>query len=356
MSPVAPYRVPQGTSNPFDSLQNEMNTYASRGFPGGVTLSDAYPDRGVAVSGVTWGGNTTSYVPNVISLSATTVVTVLSGGMYALPFVHGVGFGLSTLGLRRTASVAAGAPVGLLGVYDSTEDGFGNPYPRRLLWGSAVLDVSAINTTTEVTPNLSIAPGKVYWVVGNFGSNSCEVVGVPTASTGTFLGYSTGSGAPTLQTYLYGTYTFANVLPTLYPSGHTPVATIPPLFYFKYNPSQMQTFTQSFPIWSPSESDYAVRGVRLLGGQADVKTGSGRPSVKVKARIVNRSGATVLGTFDSSKDVLKPGVPFYLTDIKNDATPLPKDSVLEAYVEQTGWPLASVEGCRVCCDIVRTRP
>jgi hypothetical protein len=118
----------------------------------------------------------------------------------------------------------------------------------------------------------------------------------------------------------------------------------------------MQTFTKSFPIWSPSDDGYAVRGVRLIAGSSTIQSGAGRPSVKVSARIVNASGANSLGSFTSAGQGLKPGVPYYLTDPKADATPLPKDSVLEAYVEQRGWPLVSIDGCRVCCDLIRTRP
>jgi len=358
MSPVAPYRIPQGTSNPFDSLQNEMNTYASRGFPAGAALRDAYPDNGVAPSGVLWGTtNTSSFAANMSNqsdISAPPTMTLTLGNIYAVPFFHGVGHGIGGVGFRVTTGAATA--VAVFGIYDSIDDGRGNIYPGKKLWQSTEVAPTANNTSHQQTPNLTLPVGRIYWIAYHGGVASPTIVAGAVAATSGLLGYSTGSGAPSLQTYLSGARTYSSTMPTVYPSGQTAVATTPPLLWYYYDPALSMTHTRSVPIWSPAENDYAVRGVRLIGGLGTVQSGSSRPSVKVKARIVNGSGSTVLGTFDSTKDVLKPGVPFYLTDIKNDATPLPKDSILEAYVEQNGWPLLSVANCAVCCDLVRTRP
>lgn len=358
MSPVAPYRVPRGTTNPFDALQNEMNTYAARGFPGGVALADAYPDSGLAPSGVLWGTtNTSSFAANMANqsdISAPPTMTATFGNLYAIPFFHGVGHGIGGVGLRVvTGAVNATA---VFGIYDSLDDGRGNYYPGKKLWQSTQITPTANNTSHQQAPNLTLPVGRIYWIAYHGGVASPTVVALPLAATSSLLGYSTGVGAPTLQTYLSGARTYSSTLPTVYPSGQTAVATTPPLLWYYYDPSLSMTHSRSFPIWAPADNDYAVRGVRLIGGLGTVQSGSTRPSVKVSARIVNKDGATVLGTFDSTKDVLKAGVPYYLTDLAKDATPLPKDSILEAYVEQTGWPLLSVASCAVCCDVVRTRP
>lgn len=355
MSPVAPYRVPQGTSNPFDSLQNEMNTYASRGFPVGIPLWNALEDYGSVPSGVIWGTtNTSAFAANSATMLATSTKAMTFNNIYAVPFLNAVGHGISSMGLRVTTGVATS--VAVFGIYDSLDDGRGNFYPGRKLWQSTQITPTVSNTSHEQSPNLMLTPGKWYWAVYHGGTATPTITALAVGACSAGLGYSTGAGAPTLQTHLTGARTYNATLPTIYPSGQTASAAVAPFLWVEYNPALMQTFSRSFPIWAPAENDYAIRGVRLIGGLGTVQSGASRPSVKIKARIVNGSGSTVLGTFDSTKNILKPGVPFYLTDVKNDATPLPKDSILEAYVEQTGWPLLSVANCAVCCDLVRTRP
>lgn len=352
----APFRVPRGTSNPFDSLQNEMNAYADKGFPLGVSLSDAYQPPSLAPSGVLWGTtNTSSFAANGSNMTATTTKAVTFGNLYAVPFFHSVGHGISEMGLRSTAVVANA--VAVFGIYDSIDDGRGNFYPGKKLWQSTQVAVATAVSRAQ-SPNLVLPPGKVYWAVYHGGVATATVVALAVGATDALLGYSTGAGAPTLQTHLTGARTggYTTTLPSIYPAGQTAAAAVAPLLWIKYDPRLMQTFTRSFPIWSPSVDGYAVRGVRLLSGEGTVQSGASRPSVKITARIVNSSGANDLGVFDTRNNILTPGVPFYLTDVKNDSTPLPKDSVLEAYVEQTGWPLLSVSDCAVCCDVVRTRP
>lgn len=352
-SPV--YRIESGTTRPLDSLQNDLNLYASRGFPLGASLEDAWQVPSLAPSGVLWGTtNTSSFAANANNMTATTTMTATFGNLRAVPFFHEVGHGIGGMGFRVTTGAANA--VAVFGIYDSIDDGRGNFYPGKKLWQSTEVTPTANNTSHRQSPNLTIPPGHVYWMVYHGGVASPTVTAVAVAACSKLLGYSTGAGAPTLQTYLSGARTYNSTLPTLYPSGQTAVATAPPFLWGYYDPSLSQTLTRSFPIWAPAEEGYAVRGVRLLSGSPTVRSGSSRPSVKVKARIVNGAGAVVLGTFDSSKDVLKPGVPFYLTSPGTDSTVLAKDSILEAYVEQTGWPLLSVTGCRVCCDVVRTRP
>ena len=351
---TAVYRVPRGTTNPFDALQTEMNTYSSRGFPGGVALSDAWQTPSLAPSGVLWGTtNTSAFAANAVAMGATTTKALTFGNLYAVPFFHQVGFGIKSMGLRVTTGAATA--VAVFGIYDSIDDGRGNYYPGKKLWQSTQIAPTGSNTSHEQTPNLVLPLGRIYWAVWHGGVASPTVTALATASTSTLLGYSTGAGAPTLQTHLTGARAYSSTLPTLYPAGQTAAAAVAPFLWIEYDPALMQTFTRSFPIWSPTEEGYAVRGVRLLCGEGTVRSGSGRPSLKVKARIVNASGETVLGTFDSSKDILKPGIPYYLTPPGSDLTTLPKDSILEAYVEQTGWPLLSVNNSRVCCDVVRTR-
>lgn len=352
-SPV--YRIESGTTRPLDSLQNDLNLYASRGFPLGASLEDAWQVPSLAPSGVLWGTtNTSAFAANAANMAATTTKVVTFGNLYAVPFFNEVGHGVSSMGLRVTTGAANA--VAVFGIYDSIDDGRGNFYPGKKLWQSTEITPTASNKSHEQSPNLLLAPGRVYWAVWHGGVASPTVTALATAGTDTLLGYSTGAGAPTLQTHLTGARTYNATLPTLYPSGQTAAAAVAPFLWIEYNPALSQTFTRSFPIWAPAEEGYAVRGVRLLSGAPTVRSGSSRPSVKVKARVVNASGAVVLGTFDSTKDVLKPGVPFYLTSPGTDSTVLAKDSILEAYVEQTGWPLLSVTGCRVCCDVVRTRP
>lgn len=352
---AAVYRVESGTTRPLESLQNELNLYASRGFPGGVSLEDAWQVPSLAPSGVLWGTtNTSSFAANASNMTATTTMSPTFGDLMAVPFVNHVGHGIGGMGVRATAIVANA--VGVFGIYDSLDDGRGNFYPGKKVWQSTEVAL-ATAVSRQQTPNVLLLPGRVYWMALHAGVATPTVAALAVGAVSDLLGYSTGAGAPTLQTYLTGARSggYSSTLPSLYPSGQTAVATAPPLLWGYYDPALAQTFTRSFPIWSPAENDYAIRGVRLLSGSPTVRSGSSRPSVKVKARIVNASGSTVLGTFDSTKDVLKPGVPFYLTQPGTDSTPLPKDSILEAYVEQTGWPLLSVTGCRVCCDVVRTR-
>jgi hypothetical protein len=286
---------------------------------------------------------------------ASSTVTVARDLIVAVPFFHAVGHGIEGMGLRVTTGVASSKA--MFGIYGSVEDGFGNIYPGQKLWGSTEITPTANNTSHEQAPNLILPPGRVYWAVYSCGNASGPTTfELPLSATSAVLGYSTGAGAPSLQTYLSGARTYDSTLPSRYPAGQTAVATVAPLLWVSYDPSQMQTFTKSFPIWSPSDDGYAVRGVRLIAGSSTIQSGANRPSVKVSARIVNASGANSLGSFTSAGQGLKPGVPYYLTDPKADATPLPKDSVLEAYVEQRGWPLVSIDGCRVCCDLIRTRP
>ena len=350
------YRVERGTTAPMDALQNDMNLYASRGFPGGVSLSDAWQVPSLAPSGVLWGTtNTSSFAANASNMTATTTMAPTFGDLMAVPFVNHVGHGIGGMGVRATAVVANA--VAVFGIYDSIDDARGNFYPGRKLWQSSEVAVATAVSRQE-SPNIMLLPGRVYWAVLHAGVATPTVSALAVGAVSDLLGYSTGAGAPTLQTYLSAARSggYSSTLPTLYPAGQTAVATAPPLLWMYYDPALMQTFTRSFPIWAPADDGYAVRGVRLLSGSGTVRSGSSRPSVKVKARIVNSAGAVVLGTFDSTRDVLKPGVPFYLTAPGTDATVLARDSILEAYVEQTGWPLLSVNNCRVCCDVVRTRP
>ena len=349
------YRVPRGTSNPFDSIQNELNAYADKGYPLGVALSDAYPTPSLAPSGVLWGSaNESSFAANVSTMAATTTRTATAGVMLAVPFIHRVGFGLGGIGFSVVTGDAAGLAV--FGLYDSVDDGLGNYYPRRKLWQSTEVATTANNTAHWQAPALTLELGRVYWMVHHAGGANTTIVAPSLFACDTILGYATGVGLPALQTHLSASVTYSSSMPALYPSGHTPAATVPPFIWGYYDPALAQTFTRSFPIWSPAEDGYAVRGARLLNGRSAVRSGSGRPFAKVSIRIVNASGTTTLGTFDTRNNILSPGVPFYLTDIKTDSTPLPKDSVLEAYIEQAGWPLLSVSDCAVCCDVVRTRP
>lgn len=349
------YRVESGTTRPLDALQNDLNLYASRGFPLGASLEDAWQVPSLAPSGVLWGTtNTSAFAANAATMGATTTKAMTFGNLYAVPFFHQVGFGIKSMGLRVTTGAATAKAV--FGIYDSLDDGRGNFYPGKKLWQSTEITPTASNTSHEQNPNLTLPLGRIYWAVWHGGVASPTITALATASTSTMLGYSTGSGAPTLQTHLTGARTYSSTLPSIYPSGQTAAAAVAPFLWIEYDPALSQTFTRSFPIWAPDNDGYAIRGVRLLSGSGTVRSGSSRPSVKVKARIVNGAGANVIGTFDSSKDVLKPGVPFYLTEPGKDSTVLSRDSILEAYVEQTGWPLLSVTGCRVCCDVVRTRP
>lgn len=348
------FQVTSGTSNPLDVLQGEMNRYTGRGFPGGVSLTDALPDRAVAASGVLWGTtNTSSYAANGSNMTATTTKSMTFGNIYAVPFFHAVGHGIGAMGLRSTAVVANA--VAVFGIYDSIEDGFGNIYPGQKLWQSTEVAV-ATAVSRQASPNLVLPPGRVYWAVYHGGVATATLTSLAVGACGSLLGYSTGAGAPTLQTHLTGALTYSTTMPSRYPAGQTAAATDAPFLWISYDPSQMQTFAKSFPIWSPSDDGYAVRGVRLIAGSSTIQSGAGRPSAKVSVRIVNASGSNTLGSFTSAGQGLKPGAPYYLTDPKADATPLPKDSVLEAYVEQRGWPLLSIDGCRVCCDLIRTRP
>lgn len=352
MSDIAPFQIPKSLPNSWDALLNTMNSYAGRGFPLQTVLGDATPTPWVAPSGTLWGTtNTSAFAANANNMTATTTVSATFNNIRAVPFYNRVGHGIKTMGLRVTTGVATA--VAVFGIYDSIDDGRGNFYPGKKLWQGTGITPTVSNVSHEQTPNITLLPGRVYWAVYHGGVATPTLAAIAVGACSDLLGYSTGAGAPTLQTYLTGARTYSATLPSLYPSGQTAVATAPPLLYFRYEPSLMQTFTRVFPAFTPFDAGWVVRGAKLLVGTTK-QSGNNNPSLTISARLRSASGAQVLGTFDTSTAKASPGTVYPLTGATNIDRDVPVGSSLEVYVEQTGWPLLTANDCAVFWNLART--
>lgn len=348
---VSPFQTPRTLPGAWDALSNDLNAYASRGFPMSMGLSDPYASHGIGTVGAssTLGSLEPLYVLNAVNQSAMTTATYAINVLRAVPFFAERGFRISRLGFSVVTGVANAKAV--LGIYDAIDGEGLNLYPNRKLWNSVEFTPTASNATHEDAATLDLEVGKVYWAVYNCGTAAPTLRAVPATGSSSLIGTPAGLGAVTPSTYLSVASTYSSTLPTNFPTGGVVQSAVGPAIHAAIAKGS-GVVASTRPLWSPDSDRWILRSAAFLSGSVKQSGTTSLNSLAVTLRLRNTGGATVIGSFDSRSQKALPGLAFPLmssTDLS-----VPKGTILEAHVEQRGWPLVTVADCALTWVVART--
>lgn len=351
VSGVAPFQTPETLPNAWDALNGDLNSYASRGFPMSMPLADAYESHAVGTVGAatTLGSLEPFYILGASNQSALTTAAFTTNRLHAIPFVHEHGFRLSRIGF--SCVTGAGSATAVLGIYDSKTEGGFDLYPNRRLWNSAAFAPTASGVTHENTANLDLTPGSVYWAVYLCGTAAPTLRALPATILSTAGAVTAGSGILTPSTYIYVALAYTATLPANFPTGGVVTSGVAPAIHVALSKGGV-VLASTRPLWASDADGWTLRSSSLLAGSTKQSGASSLASLGVTLRLRTGAGARDLGAFDSRTQKVGPGDVFPLT--RNADIPIPRGSILEAYVEQRGWPVLSVADCSVTWTLART--
>ncbi len=303
-------------------------------------LSDTYlAGRGMfGIMGTdSLGGVAPFYVANQRTQTPFTSTAFSANVAKAVPFlcdnghrVSGLSFYLAATGAGSSARVA---------LYDSKDDRAGNLYPNARLWESGAIATSAGSGWASLPANLTLTPGRMYWIVYVNSATVPTLYSVPLASCDHLLGADV--------THLSVSYTFAE-LPLRFPTGATVATVAPPALaiYFS-NPASGST-VRTIPCYTTPNEGLSIRRATIMRGSTLNKTPSDKPYVTIDCSLRRGTRASVLGTFDSRDLALTQGSPITLFDGTED---MPEGGTLEAVITQFGWPHVSLADTAIQWDL-----
>lgn len=304
-------------------------------------LSDTYlAGRGTfgLVGCDTLGGTQPYYIANRRTQTAFGTTAFTANTLRAVPFIHdnnhrinGFSFYLSATGAGSNTRVA---------LYDSQSDRAGNLYPHARLWESGAISTAAGSGWANLPADLTLPAGRLYWLATVCSATVPTLYNVPVGAVDHLLGYDT--------TMLTVAFTYAET-PRRFPSGATTSNAAPPALAVLYSNPTGAVVSRTIPCYSPVAAGMALARVRVMRGSDLSKTPSGQPYFVVKAKLRDGTRATTLGTFDTRSLALTQGTPVVVADTETD---LPAGSVLEAEVEQVGWPHVSVADTSLQWDLI----
>ncbi len=157
------------------------------------------------------------YYGSYLTGGATTTQSLASANsLRAFPFFVPKAAKFDRIAIRVSTAATGTTPRGRLGVYEDN----GSIYPGKLVLDAGEVDVSAIGVK-ELTIDLTLKAGKLYWLVFLGQDTASLVVGAIPASeaSASILGFdSTLSGTPILGYAITQTY---GALPATYPASAT---------------------------------------------------------------------------------------------------------------------------------------
>ncbi len=147
----------------------------------------------------------------------------------AYPFIAPARGGTINTVVFRTTSSNANA-VMRLGIY--TNSGSDNIYPASSVYSSNEIDTSVAGNF-ELTVNLTLTAGKMYWVALLNGGATTAIVGIDVANQIKFLLTETAGSETNYNSY--GNSLTYTTLPSTFPAGCIGTSTIMPLFRAKFS-------------------------------------------------------------------------------------------------------------------------
>lgn len=373
---IAPFVTTDGSLNPLETLANDLNVYAGRGFPVVTQLQDASVEAtgptpssafyGI-VPGLSWVGGNNYLTANAGGLYTQTARTLSADTLLAVPFIAKTANPITSIGYF--CDLTSGGTKNLL-IYDSVDSLDGNIYPNAKLYDSGNVAFVANNAVKHtLTTPLALTPGRLYWLVlQNGGTPSVKTI--PVVACDILMGTNVGTTSNDQTTYLQASFSASSAAPAVFPAGAVRRTETPPVLLYGYAIPVVvalqgaQTFAgappslsqQVFPSYSPTTDGWVVRGARIVAASTKRSGSAGdQPYLLIKARLRNAQGTRDLGVFDSRRGEVTAGVPFPLTGPAPIDQELPVGTSIEVATEQFGTSIITLEDVSVSWELARKK-
>lgn len=375
---IAPFVTTEGSLNPLETLANDLNVYAGRGFPVVTQLQDASveatgPTPSSAFYGrpvdLNWNGADNYYVANQSNQGALIGRGPSNDVLTAVPFIAAAEVPITAMG--GFCTLGGGSPRYKLAIYDSTNDLNGIPYPGTRMAVSVELIPNAGQRNLVTGFSFTPVAGRMYWMVAHTNTWSpATISSIPLGSVAPLLGTNVQTGSVVPVTCIQVAYSYANPgPPATFPAGATRQTFTPPYLFYGYDfpvavnllatPRAVQAPTlsqQVFPSYSPTTDGWVVRGARIVAASTKRSGSAGdQPYLLIKARLRNAQGTRDLGVFDSRRGEVTAGVPFPLTGPAPIDQELPVGASIEVATEQFGTSIITLEDVSVSWELARKK-
>lgn len=273
-----------------------------------------------------------------------TSFTLSANTLYLTPHVFTAGYRIAQLGL----DTVTGAGNSRIGVWESADDGNGNPLPTRLIYDSGSIDTSTA-ATDKVDPDIDVEPGRLYWF-GVESDNTPTLRALGRRSIVPVLGWPTGLGADPNFGYTVA-HTFG-ALPDPFTTTATAFSTTClPAVFMRLSNGGLYEHARVIPAWAPPEAGYVLRRAKLLWS-GDEYPRQEASFLTLRVGIRRGTNFSEVGSFDTRQmGVVEAGSAYPLTGDGDVDAALAADQTLEVRLVQSGYPRIQVADSVVQWDV-----